>query len=281
MTELELRERVVAQALEWLGYNETNRWFEIIIDVYNNCSPLPRGYRMTYNDPWCATFLSAVAILCGVNDIMPCECSCDVMISLYKAMGRWCEDDGYIPQPGDPVFYDWQDDGAGDCTGGSDHVGLVENCDGKTITVIEGNAGDAVARRTLAVNGRYIRGYGLPDYASIAPYADAWMTDNTPTPAVPTAPANTENDTAAPEVADAAPIEAQDDTGLVVRYGAKSDAVAAMQHLILYRGGNLPRYGADGEFGDETAGALRDYQMDHGLGLTGVCDAATWAALVE
>ena len=39
---------------------------------------------------------------------------------------------------------------------------------GNTITIIEGNKGEAVARRTLAVNGRYIRGYCLPDYASKA-----------------------------------------------------------------------------------------------------------------
>ena len=33
-----------------------------------------------------------------------------------------------------------------------------------TITVIEGNKNDAVARRAIKVNGRYIRGYGLPKY---------------------------------------------------------------------------------------------------------------------
>ena len=43
-------------------------------------------------------------------------------------------------------------------------MGIVEKVEGSTITVIEGNKNDAVARRKLQVNGRYIRGYGLPKY---------------------------------------------------------------------------------------------------------------------
>ena len=35
---------------------------------------------------------------------------------------------------------------------------------GGKITVIEGNKNNAVGRRTLDVNGRYIRGYGVPKY---------------------------------------------------------------------------------------------------------------------
>ena len=36
------------------------------------------------------------------------------------------------------------------------------------ITVIEGNYHDAVKRRPIPINARYIRGYGCPDYASLA-----------------------------------------------------------------------------------------------------------------
>ena len=42
----------------------------------------------------------------------------------------------------------------------------MEKVSGSTITVIEGNKNDAVGRRTLKVNGRYIRGYGVPKYAT-------------------------------------------------------------------------------------------------------------------
>ena len=47
-------------------------------------------------------------------------------------------------------------------------MGIVESCDGKTITVIEGNKNDAVGERQIAINGKYIRGFGLPNYASKA-----------------------------------------------------------------------------------------------------------------
>ena len=53
-------------------------------------------------------------------------------------------------------------------------MGVVEKVENGLITVIEGNYHDAVGRRTIAVNGRFIRGYGLPDYAS--------MSDSTPPP---------------------------------------------------------------------------------------------------
>ena len=36
------------------------------------------------------------------------------------------------------------------------------------MTVIEGNKSEAVAYRSLNVNGKYIRGYCLPDYAQKA-----------------------------------------------------------------------------------------------------------------
>ena len=43
-------------------------------------------------------------------------------------------------------------------------MGIVESVSGGKLTVIEGNKNDAVGRRALAVNGRYIRGYGVPKY---------------------------------------------------------------------------------------------------------------------
>ena len=78
------------------------------------------------------------------------------------------ENDAYVPDAGDTIFYDWSDSGVGDNTAAPDHVGLVCGVSGNTITVIEGNKNDAVGYRNLSVNGRYIRGYGLPNYASKA-----------------------------------------------------------------------------------------------------------------
>ena len=88
-------------------------------------------------------------------------------------MGSWQENDAYVPGPGDYIFYDWQDNGIGDNTGAADHVGIVEKVSGGVITVIEGNYSDQVKRRTIAVNGRYIRGFGVPKYSSKATAAGA------------------------------------------------------------------------------------------------------------
>lgn len=156
--------KVVAQAQSWLGYNEYDGSHKKIIDVYNSHKPLARGYAVKYNDAWCATFVSAVAIKLGYTDIIPTECGCPSMISLMQKKGIWVEDESVVPKSGWIIFYDWQDNGVGDNKGGSDHVGIVEKVEGNNIIVIEGNYSNSVKRRTLSVNGRYIRGYGAPKY---------------------------------------------------------------------------------------------------------------------
>ena len=156
--------KVVSQAQAWLGKKESDGSHRAIIDVYNAHRPLARGYKVTYTDAWCATFVSAVAIKLGYTSIIPTECGCPKMIELFKNLGAWVENDAYTPKAGDVIFYDWEDSGAGDNTGNADHVGIVEKVSGTTITVIEGNKNNAVERRTLQVSGRYIRGYGVPKY---------------------------------------------------------------------------------------------------------------------
>ena len=161
--------KVVEQAKAWLGFKESDGTHKQIIDLYNSHKPLARGYAVKYTDAWCATFVSAVAIKLGYTDIIPTECSCTKMIELLKKIGAWVEHDAYVPKPGDIMFYDWDDNGKGDNTGSSDHVGIVEKVVGDTITVIEGNYSNSVKRRTMKVNGKTIRGYGVPKYDEEAP----------------------------------------------------------------------------------------------------------------
>lgn len=155
---------VVKQAQAWVGCKEADGTHRQIIDVYNSHKPLARGYKVTYSDAWCSTFVSAVAIKLGYTDIIPTECGCEKHTVLFKNKGIWIEDENRVPNPGDIIFYDWNDNGVGDNQGSADHVGIVEKVSGNTITVIEGNYNNAVARRNLEVNGRYIRGYGVPKY---------------------------------------------------------------------------------------------------------------------
>lgn len=163
--------KVIEQAQAWLGNKEGSAGHKSIIDLYNAHKPLARGYKVKYTDAWCATFVSAISIKLGYTDIIPTECSCGKMIEKFKKLGAWAEDESRTPSPGDIIFYDWEDSGKGNNQGTPNHVGIVEKvADGK-ITVIEGNHDgtdadrvDGVERRVIAVNGRYIRGYGVPKY---------------------------------------------------------------------------------------------------------------------
>ena len=168
MTENQLRSNVVSVMKGWLGWSEANGKHKRIIDIYNNHKPLAQGYRVKYSDEWCATAVSAAFIKAGLTDIGFTECSCNRMIALYKAKGLWEERDSYVPKVGDIIMYDWQDNGVGDNVGSADHVGLVAAINGTKLTIIEGNKSEAVSYRTMVVNGKYIRGYCLPDYASKA-----------------------------------------------------------------------------------------------------------------
>ena len=188
MTEQQLRASVVDAAESWVGCKEANGTHKPIIDLYNSHKPLARGYPLQYTDQWCSGFASAAAIKAGLTNIIPTEVGCGEHIKLFQALGAWEENDAYIPKPGDYLFYDWQAEGEGDNVGWADHVGIVTACDGKTITVIEGNKDHAVGYRRVPVDGPTIRGFGVPDYASLAdkpqkkdpwwqPYAD-WVVTN-------------------------------------------------------------------------------------------------------
>lgn len=172
MTEAELRESFVSVMRGWLGYSEANGRYKAIIDLYNTQRPLPRSYAVQYDDEWCATTVTAAGIKAGLQDIIYGECSCSRMIELYQRAGRWMEDDAYRPDIGDIIMYHWDDTVWGDDTGAPNHVGVVSYINGNTLTVIEGNKGQAVSTRTISVNGRYIRGYCLPDFASMADKGD-------------------------------------------------------------------------------------------------------------
>lgn len=159
---------VVKLAKSWIGKNEKDGSHKEIIDIYNSQKALPqglpRGHKMSYSEPWCAATMSAIAVALGYTDIIPTECSCNKLIELAKKMGIWVEDESVTPEPAWFVVYDWDDSGKGDNTGRADHVGVIETVINGEITAIEGNYKNAVGRRPLEVNGKYIRGYIAPKY---------------------------------------------------------------------------------------------------------------------
>lgn len=167
--EKELRQEIVATAENWLGVQEGDAGHEKIVQAYNAHEPLAQGYEVTTSDNWCAAFASVAAIEAGLTDIIPTECGCERQIGLWQALGRWEEDDTYIPLPGDYIYYAWNEGfDFGDCTGWADHVGIVVGTAGPFIKVIEGNWSDSVTYHYVLRWDHQVRGFGLPDYASKA-----------------------------------------------------------------------------------------------------------------
>lgn len=160
-----MRTNYVTAAEKWLGKNEDDESHREIIDIYNAHKPLAQGYKVKYDDEWCATFVSAVAITCGITDIIPTECGCERQIQLFMGLAAWEESDAYTPLPGDIIYYCNSDLGLGDCIGWSNHVGIVVGTWGGFIKVIEGNCGSKVAYRYIPINAPTIRGYGLPNFS--------------------------------------------------------------------------------------------------------------------
>ena len=66
-----------------------------------------------------------------------------------------------------------------------------------------------------------------------------------------------------------------------LRKGDKGDAVRYMQTLLLDRGYDLGKWGADGDFGSATEKALKQFQRDWNLKQDGVCGKNTWAMLTS
>ncbi|MDO5400365.1 MAG: CHAP domain-containing protein [Eubacteriales bacterium] len=157
----------VETAAGYLGDNESDGSHRAIIDLYNSHQPLAQDYTVTYEDSWCAAFVSAMAIQSGITDIVPTECSCERQIGLFRDLGRWQEKDTYVPLPGDLIFYDWDEWGLGDSTGWADHVGIVVGTKWPFIKVIEGNWKDSVTYHYILMGHPQVRGFALPDFASI------------------------------------------------------------------------------------------------------------------
>ena len=164
--EAALRMTLVDTACGWAGVREDDGSHRFIIDLYNTLDPPPQDYRVTYDDAWCAAFGTAASMEAGLTDIIPPECSCSRQIKLFQDLGRWEEDDAYLPLPGDYIYYDWDMPRSIDCTGWPEHVGIVVGTFGPFIRVMEGNKDDVAAYRVIWINDWCIRGYGIPDYAS-------------------------------------------------------------------------------------------------------------------
>lgn len=256
---------VVKQAQAWLGLKESNGTHKKIIDIYNKQKPLPVGYKVKYTDAWCATFASAVFVQLGYTDICPTECSCPRWITLLKNKGMWHEDESVTPKPGWLIFYDWDDSASKvstDNTGSPEHVGIVEKVSGGYIYVIEGNYSNSVKRRTISVNGRYIRGYGVPKYDEETEVKSEEETE-----------VKTEVETETSKGGSTVNITLNE-----LKKGSKGNQVKAVQRML--RSMSYYNSTIDGDFGSQTDAAVRSYQKKNCLTADGIVGTKTWGKLL-
>lgn len=140
-------------ATRFIGIKEGSPDFKKIIDGYNKeIKPLPRSYKVKYNDNWCATFVSLVLKRCGCS-INLYECSAQRMKEKF-VKNKLLLSDIKAGQKDDIIFYDWNDNNW------CDHVGIIARTTSKNYVVIEGNKNNAVGQRTIAKTDKSIAAIG-------------------------------------------------------------------------------------------------------------------------
>ena len=268
--EKQLRQLVVDTAEAWVGTKQGDANHKKIVARYNNINPLPNDYALKLSDPWCARFVSFISNILNLTDYILPECSCNRMIKLYKAKKEWVEDDDYVPEMGDILFYAWKDNGVGDCELEANHVGIVKGVKNNIIYVIEGNYSKQVKIRQIKVNGKYIRGFATPDYKTASKNYN-FKKKVTIKPAKTTTTTNKTDTTITTgkvlTIASTVPY---------LKSGDKNEAVKVMQTVLIYLGFSCGTSGADGSFGPATVKAVKAYQKAVGIAQDGICGRDSW-----
>lgn len=205
---------------------------------------------------WCAAYVWVGFYECGLSALYlggGKSAYCPYIMEWAKARGRWVTGDY---REGDLLLYDWGADGV------PDHIGYCLSFDGVNAVAIEGNAADQVMRLRRPkgqILGAYRPDYGEADeeydYGDVGAGGAGGLDPADGDPAQQTIPELTR--------------------------GAKGPFVEIMQRRLIALDYDLPRYGADGEMGEETEYALRALQYDNDLIVDGICGEQSWAALLD
>lgn len=130
-------------AKQYIGVVEGSEDHHRIIDEYNTISPLPRGYKVTYDDSWCAVFVSLCAKRAGYLDF-PYECGVFDMLNKFIMPYRITPFGGN----GDVIFFSYS------------HMGIIDHIEDNSYITIEGNSMNAVRYQKHPMYARYIRAIG-------------------------------------------------------------------------------------------------------------------------
>ena len=108
--------------------------------------------------PWCAAYAMNMLKDFGVLDSSTCSNInyCPTIRSWAKDQGLWeNRGNGYAPQPGDAILFDWNGNGT------AQHIGVVSRYDPETGTIytIEGNSSDSVREKSYSINQSCVMGF--------------------------------------------------------------------------------------------------------------------------
>lgn len=146
----------LATCKKYLGCKESDGSHKKIIDIFN-MSKL-KTFSLSYDDPWCAGYVSAMACESGCDDIIPISGNCDEMYKKGLICGIAINKNEWIPVTGDIVFYDWN------LNGELDHVGIVDSRINFITHVIEGNKSNSVSYRDIDYRDKTITKILRPRY---------------------------------------------------------------------------------------------------------------------
>lgn len=212
------------------------------LKVYNG---IKQGYAWcnVFID-WC--FVQALGIDRARELLIGWSAGCTQDYNWFKTNGQVVSS----PVKGDLIFF-----------GDLSHIGIVEDVrDGKVYT-IEGNTSNAaelivnggtVAKKSYALNSKYIYGYARPKY-------NEQIEENSKN--------ETQNSTS------------NEITYSLIKKGSKGNLVRIAQEKLLAKGYRLPKYGTDGDFGSETEEVVKQLQRDAKIADDGIIGNDTWAVL--
>lgn len=201
------------------------------------------------NQPWCDVFVDwcfcqAFGLQNGAamtyQTVGSGSAACSVSASYYQSHGAYTQS----PQPGDQVFFY--------VSGGVNHTGIVETVTGSgnswtSITTIEGNSSDSVARRSYSRGNGSVAGFGRPKWSIVAKGSIVLPDeDEEPQEEQPTIPSSS--------------------TTLgsrILRKGMTGDDVKQLQEKLIALDYDCGPDGADGDFGRNTEAAVKKFQQDY------------------
>lgn len=156
----------VAHVLRYYPYGHYNYGVgnDVIVqtavkEVGNSGGKYWSWYGFSGRVEWCACFVSWNAEQCGyiASGTILKFSYCPTGAEWFQTRGQW-QNRNYEPSAGDIIFFDWGSDGT------TDHVGIVERCEGGKVYMVEGNSGDKVEQNSYQVGYSLIYGYGVPAY---------------------------------------------------------------------------------------------------------------------